>query len=178
VLSQQALAAHLPHTGTPVVCLDAEWSNIEEESQENIFSGVSSENLAYILYTSGSTGRPKGVCIEHRQLVHYVHAVLDRIGSAICNFAMVQPLAVDSSVTALWGSLAAGKCLHVVPRQKALDAAYMSSFLQHHAADGLKIAPSHLAALQGSTDSEILPRRLLVIGGEASRLQWVQSLRE
>ena len=35
-------------------------------------------HTAYSCYTSGSTGRPKGVVVEHRQLVRYVQAALER----------------------------------------------------------------------------------------------------
>src|ERR1051326_4093037 len=62
-------AGSVPAKGVKVVCLDAEWEEIERESKENPASGAMSENLAYLIYTSGSTGTPKGVAIEHRSTV-------------------------------------------------------------------------------------------------------------
>ncbi|MCC5644529.1 amino acid adenylation domain-containing protein [Nostoc sp. CHAB 5824] len=47
------------------ICLDSDWQFLEQQSTENLLSGVTSKNLAYIIYTSGSTGKPKGVAIEH-----------------------------------------------------------------------------------------------------------------
>jgi surfactin family lipopeptide synthetase A len=62
----------LPISDSPaphVVCVDTDWENIAQESEENLTSGVTADNLAYVIYTSGSTGRAKGVAIEHRSTV-------------------------------------------------------------------------------------------------------------
>ena len=37
-------------------------------------------NIAYVIFTSGSTGRPKGVAVEHRQIINYVVAIIERLG--------------------------------------------------------------------------------------------------
>jgi amino acid adenylation domain-containing protein len=137
-------------------------------------------NLAYVLYTSGSTGEPKGVAIEHRQLVNYIHTMLKRMGSKPCSFAMVQPLSVDASVTALLPPLLSGGCVHIISRELSLDPAGMSRLFRKHAMRGLKIAPSHLIALHaGAGDkSEVMPRDILVIGGEVSQWNWMKELQE
>jgi len=137
------------------------------------------ENSAYVLYTSGSTGRPKGVCVEHRQLMNYVQAILSRIGVSRCSFAMVQPLAVDSSLTALFPPLLTGGCVFLLSTERVLDAPSMARLFREREIDGLKIAPSHLLALQAGAPAErIMPSRILVIGGEASSWKWVKELQE
>jgi len=135
---------------------------------------------AYVLYTSGSTGKPKGVIVEHRQLIGYLDAILERLDlREPMAYAMVQPLTVDSSVTALFPPLITGGVLHVIPRELSLDAAALADYCHTHAVDVLKIAPSHLSALQRSERfHQILPRRVLVIGGEASAWEWVQRLQQ
>jgi amino acid adenylation domain-containing protein len=178
VVSDRAGSSQWERRGVPVISLEADWSGIAKEGEGNICSGVDGGNLAYVLYTSGTTGRPKGVCVEHRQLMNYVQGLLDRIGPAKPSFAMVQPLAVDSSVTSLFGSLSAGRCVYIVSREQALDSVHMAKLLQQPGVEGLKIAPSHLAALQSGGQEEVMPRGLLIIGGEASRAQWVRSLQE
>ncbi|BAY99593.1 amino acid adenylation domain protein [Tolypothrix tenuis PCC 7101] len=55
------------------ICLDSDWQLLEPQSKENLFSEVTSQNLAYIIYTSGSTGKPKGVAIEHCSCIALLH---------------------------------------------------------------------------------------------------------
>jgi amino acid adenylation domain-containing protein len=52
-----------------VVCLDTDWHLIAQQSQDNVFSELTTDNLAYVIYTSGSTGKPKGVMIRHASTV-------------------------------------------------------------------------------------------------------------
>jgi amino acid adenylation domain-containing protein len=68
LLTLEKLAAKFSEPGRQVVCLDAQWQAIAQESRERPESAVSPENLAYVIYTSGTTGTPKGVLIAHRGL--------------------------------------------------------------------------------------------------------------
>ncbi|MES1241992.1 MAG: amino acid adenylation domain-containing protein [Acidobacteriota bacterium] len=139
----------------------------------------SPSNLAYVLYTSGSTGRPKGVMVEHRSVVNYSLAIVEKLGLGPgASFAQVQPLTVDSCVTAIFPPLLSGGSVHTVTRQRALDAGALCEILGRHPADGMKIAPSHLSALLAAApEGPLLPRRWLVVGGEPSQLAWLRRLR-
>ena len=44
-----------------------------QQSESNPVSGVTPENLAYVMYTSGSTGTPKGVMVEQRQVLAFLY---------------------------------------------------------------------------------------------------------
>ena len=134
------------------------------------------EHLAYVIYTSGSTGQPKGVLIEHRQILNYVQGIADRCGlEPGASFAMVQPLSVDASQTTIFPALISGGTLHVIPKDRAVDALALSEYFSRHPIDLLKIAPSHLAALQTSSHpGQLLPRRWLIVGGEALRRDWFE----
>jgi amino acid adenylation domain-containing protein/non-ribosomal peptide synthase protein (TIGR01720 family) len=66
LMTQQRLVGLLPAHGTRLVCVDTDRRAIDAESADNLGSGATARNLAYIIYTSGSTGRPKGAAIEHR----------------------------------------------------------------------------------------------------------------
>jgi amino acid adenylation domain-containing protein len=133
---------------------------------------------AYIIYTSGSTGRPKGVVVEHRNLTAYVNGVVRRLAiDRPMRFAMVQPLTVDSSVTALFPPLCTGGEVHLLRRDTVLDSGRFADWVGEHGLDVLKIAPSHLRALQSSPRfTELLPEARLVVGGEASDWRWLQAL--
>ncbi len=138
-------------------------------------------NLAYVLYTSGSTGEPKGVAVEHRQLASYVAAVLERLdlpeGSS---FATVTTFAADLGHTSVFGALASGGTLHVVPRELSADPARLASRFAAYPVDVLKIVPSHLAALLAAAPrpERVLPRRRLVVGGEAATWELIGRVRE
>ncbi|MES0838450.1 non-ribosomal peptide synthetase [Nocardiopsis tropica] len=165
--------------GRGVVELDRDWSVLRGRPDDRPAEGSCGlETAAYLLYTSGSTGRPKGVVIEHRQLLSYTFAVIDRFGlREPLSFAMVQPLTVDSSVTALVPPLCTGGQVHLIPRETALDADRLADWVRDRGVDCLKIAPSHLRALQSSPRfAELLPRRLLIVGGEPSDWRWLRGI--
>ncbi|GJD16860.1 hypothetical protein RIVM261_018160 [Rivularia sp. IAM M-261] len=69
LLTQTSLVPAMPQHQAIVVCLDTDWHLIAQQSQENVFSQLTTDNLAYVIYTSGSTGRPKGVMIKHASTV-------------------------------------------------------------------------------------------------------------
>ena len=180
VLTHSGLTANLPMEGVEGVqtlCVDQlDWSDAGAPLGD---TGVGPQNLAYVIYTSGSTGQPKGVCIEHRNIVHYVRGVAERLqlepGMA---HATVSTVAADLGNTVIFPALATGGCLHVVSQERAESRALFAEYLRANRIDVLKIVPSHLAALQsGGPLEEVMPARRLVLGGEASRLDWIERLR-
>ena len=155
------------HLFSRTLCLDTEWPAIE--SAANPVNTATPANSVYVIYTSGSTGQPKGVVVEHRQLANYVHAFQSRLELAPgLSYAMVQPLTFDGCNAALYPSLLSGGRLHLISEERATDANLLGSYMADHQIDVLKISPSHLAAMQGSMEN-ILPRSLLVLGGEPVR---------
>ncbi|MCX6045378.1 MAG: amino acid adenylation domain-containing protein, partial [Chloroflexi bacterium] len=179
VLTNSQLALHFAAPDRQIVPLDQAWSAISQHSPQNPALDLPIDQLAYVLYTSGSTGKPKGVMIEHRQVINYVTAMLGELIPPGSSCAMLQPLTVDSSLTMLFPPLFSGGVLHLLSQEQALDARAIRDYFRNHTIDCLKIAPSHLAALQAIVDpAQLMPRRRLIIGGEASRWAWVKSLQE
>jgi len=170
ILTEAKLAAGLSNFNARVVCLDADWTTIAGLSDENPISPVTPENLAYIIYTSGSTGMPKGVAVEHRQLVNYASSIIERFSVPLfSSFALVSTLAADLGNTVIFQSLFTSGCLHVISQDRATDPELLADYFSQHAIDCLKIVPSHLEALLTSPNpGAVLPRRLLVLGGEAA----------
>ena len=131
-------------------------------------------DLAYVLYTSGSTGNPKGVMVEHGQLANYVCGVVDQCKfTPRMNYAMLQPVSVDSSVTMLQSSLTTGGRLHVIDKETSLDSLALENYFAKYSIDCLKIAPSHLNAL---LPAKVLPAKKLIIGGEASKWSLIDKI--
>lgn len=182
LLTQERLVAGLPKLEAQIVCLDADWSAISSQPSSNLSLAARPENLCYVLYTSGSTGKPKGVAVEHRQLVSYLCAITEVLApQAGESFATVSTLAADLGNTAIFPALCGGGALHVISHERASNAAAFAEYISHHKIDCVKIVPSHLGALVASlpgAEAQLLPRRQLVLGGEASRRVWAEQLQQ
>ncbi|WP_066374227.1 non-ribosomal peptide synthetase/MFS transporter [Herbidospora mongoliensis] len=137
---------------------------------------VTPDDLAYVIYTSGTTGRPKGVAVQHREVLVYLAGVHERFAvEPDSEFALLQSLAFDFGITVFYLSLMTGGCLHLLPPKTA--APDLTAYFRIYPADYLKITPSHLAALLAEADpAELLPRKLLILGGEAAPAEWASDL--
>ncbi|GII77926.1 hypothetical protein Sru01_29080 [Sphaerisporangium rufum] len=143
---------------------------------EPVDAGIGPADLAYVIYTSGTTGRPKGVAVQHREVVTYLAGVRERFAvEPGARFALLQSLAFDFGVTVFYLALMTGGRLELIPsRTSALE---LAEHFAREPADYLKITPSHLAALLAeAAPAELLPRRLLILGGEASGWAWAREL--
>ncbi|HEX3145757.1 MAG TPA: AMP-binding protein, partial [Pyrinomonadaceae bacterium] len=82
VLTKSGLAAKLRFSTSPTsegatrwLALDENWTEIAQNSNENLFTAPARDDLAYVIYTSGSTGQPKGAMITHSGLANYLRAL-------------------------------------------------------------------------------------------------------
>ena len=168
LLTQQQLIKNLPKTQAKIVCLDAEIPSVSPSPSPPL----SPENLAYVIYTSGSTGTPKGVAIEHRSLVNYLYSIQERLNlPSGASFATVSTLAADLGNTVIFPALCTGGSLHIISQERATDPEAIAAYFQQHSIDCLKIVPSHLKALLTASDpAQVLPKKRLILGGEA--LSW------
>ena len=87
-------------------------------------SESSPDSLAYVIYTSGSTGQPKGVLITHANVVRLLKSTEDlfQFGPGDV-WTLFHSFAFDFSVWELWGALAYGGRLVVVPYLTSRDPA-------------------------------------------------------
>jgi amino acid adenylation domain-containing protein len=179
VLGRPELLGQLPRHGARIVPLAGLAELGDDAGAELEDRAVLGEQLAYVLFTSGSSGTPKGVAVEHRQLASYVRsaiAALDLPRDAV--YATVSTFAADLGNTMIFPALVSGGCLHVVPMDRTLDPAAWAAYNLRHGIDCLKVVPSHLAALlAGPRPAEALPRRRLVLGGEACSWELVERVR-
>jgi acyl-coenzyme A synthetase/AMP-(fatty) acid ligase/acyl carrier protein len=116
------------------------------------------------------------VCIEHRNIVNYVLGVIERLRlEPGMRYATVSTIAADLGNTVIFPALATGGCLHVISRERAENGSLLAEYFEREQIDVLKIVPSHFAALNPRS---VMPRKRLILGGEASRLDWISKLRE
>jgi amino acid adenylation domain-containing protein len=178
LLTEERLLEDLKAYEGRAIRLDAEWDEIARESDQNLCGGAHLDNLAYVIFTSGSTGKPKGVAVAHRQVLNYVNGIQERLdfprgGS----FATVSTFSADLGNTMIFPSLCFGGTLHVISQERASDASALADYFDRHPIDCLKIVPSHLTALLGGANpARVLPRRRLVLGGEAARRALVEKV--
>jgi amino acid adenylation domain-containing protein len=176
VLTVDRLADALPGTVT-LVRFDGDAKQLAALNPKRLDGGAGPTDLAYVLFTSGSTGKPKGVGIEHRNLVAYVRGVASRLElGGTWSYAHISTFSADLGNTVLFPPLCLGGTLHVIPEELTTDPARLGAYFTEHGVDCLKIVPSHLSALMsgsGPHPEQVLPRKLLVLGGEASSWELV-----
>lgn len=90
----------------------------DPEPLERTARGIASSDVAYVLFTSGSTGEPKGVAVSHAAILEFVSTFVETFGlrpeDVLGNQA---PLDFDVSVKDIYGSLAAGASVALLPRR-------------------------------------------------------------
>jgi amino acid adenylation domain-containing protein len=166
--------------GLPVrtIRLNADRELLEREDPRPFAPGITPDNAAYALFTSGSTGRPKGVVVAHHHLASYVEAVSRQMAlPSGSRYALTSTLSADLGNTTLFPALCGGGCLYVAPDHVVSDPGTLEEVLRREPVDVVKIVPSHLAALLAGSRSDLLPRRLAVLGGEACPWDLVRVIR-
>ncbi len=121
VLTSSSLVEQLTQNAPAIaqtVCVD-DTSAYAEMSGENIAPeqlGLQGQHMAYVIYTSGSTGQPKGVMVSHHNVVRLLSSAQRRFDFDHTDvWTMFHSYAFDFSVWELWGALAFGGRLVVVP---------------------------------------------------------------
>ncbi|PYX86680.1 MAG: hypothetical protein DMG68_14615 [Acidobacteria bacterium] len=176
LITQEKLLGQMPSSFSgPTVCVDRDAEEWAAELESNPMPTAGPENLVYVIYTSGSTGVPKGVAVRHRNLINYSEFICKRLELAKypegLNFATVSTIGADLGNTCIYPALISGGTLHLVSYEVATDSRKLAEYQQKNQIDVLKIVPSHLGALLNSEEAaRVLPRRYLILGGEA--LSW------
>ena len=167
LLTQEHLVASLPPHQAQVVHVDADWELITGHSDENFFSGVASDNLAYIIYTSGSTGKPKGAMITHGGLANYLNWAFQTYPVQAGGAPVHSSIGFDLTVTGLFLPLLAGQPVHLLPEEDS--GSLLNEALTDQGGFGLvKITPAHLLLLNQTVpaDKAADSTESFVVGGE------------
>ncbi|MEG4345120.1 amino acid adenylation domain-containing protein [Microcoleus sp. A003_D6] len=164
LLTQKQLLASLPEHQARIVCLDADWEEISQESELSPITGITPDNLAYVIYTSGSTGKPKGVKVAHQGLCNLVQTQIKLFDlhpdSRVLQFASVS---FDASIWEIIMALCTGSQLYLGTREELQPGPALLQLLQEQKITHANLVPSVLAALP---DEELPALQNIVVGGE------------
>jgi amino acid adenylation domain-containing protein len=107
------------------------WDDVETLSGAPVDSRNGDDDPAHILFTSGSTGTPKGVVITHSNVLHFVRWALRYFGIGPNDrISGHPPLHFDLSTFDIYGTIAAGAQIHLLPPE--------ISVLPHRLADFIR----------------------------------------
>ncbi|MBB5867883.1 amino acid adenylation domain-containing protein [Allocatelliglobosispora scoriae] len=137
------------------------------------------DDAMYVLFTSGSTGTPKGVVVEHRHFASYLDSIVGRMALPDgLHYALVSTFAADLGLTNVYGALATGGTLHLLPYEWAADPQRFADYFGRHRIDVMKLVPSHLQAVaDAGLLAAVVPARHLVLAGEACPWDLVTAVR-
>jgi amino acid adenylation domain-containing protein len=163
----QATRERLSGLGLPLVLADrADSGGVTDEAA---VTQVALTDPAYLIYTSGTTGEPKGVVVEHGQLASST-AARRMVYPGTPVFLLLSPLAFDSSVAGIWGTLSAGGCVVVAGADEVRDPERLVELVDSHQVTHLLCVPSlygfilDAAARQGRGQFPSL--RTAIVAGE------------
>jgi amino acid adenylation domain-containing protein len=175
VLTQPHLAEKLTDCcdAARVVSVDEDWGAFAELPAENPDARVTPDNLAYVIYTSGSTGQPKGVSVTHAnvtRLMASTEAWFDFGAQDV--WTLFHSYAFDFSVWELWGALAYGGRLVVVPYMVSRSPEAFYELLAAEKVTVLNQTPSAFRQLMRAEEARPdgaldLSLRTVIFGGEA-----------
>jgi amino acid adenylation domain-containing protein len=181
LISQRSLKQRLSLDQAGLLCLEDIREEISHCSCEKLESGVAADNLAYLIYTSGSTGRPKGTMVTHGNVMRLLRATEPWFGfDAQDVWTMFHSYAFDFSVWELWGALAYGGRLVVVPYWVSRSPGAFYTLVKQCGVTILNQTPSAFQQFSREDEGrqEELKLRLVIFGGEAlemsSLLPWME----
>ena len=182
IVTRRGTAAEFPGEGRLRLFLDGDRDGLDAESVGSVGSVDSAElaesaarpdaftcpdSAAYVVYTSGSTGRPKGVVVDHRAIVRLVREsdyVRVQAGDRVAQAANAS---FDATTFEVWGALANGGCVVVLPRDVVLDPDKLAAALVEQGIASLFLTTAAVNAVAHQRPDAFHTLRELLFGGEA-----------
>ena len=170
LLTQAHLRSGLPEHTARVICLDADWSTIAQESEANP-GDYSRVNRAYVIYTSGTTGEPRGVMITHANLNHYTQAIGNALGLRPDDcYLQTASISFSSSVRQLIVPLAAGASVVIASSEERMSPLALFELIKKSQVTIIDLVPSHwraciqaLSQMEPDERAELLDNELRLV---------------
>jgi len=167
LVTEQKMLALLPEQKAQLVCLDADWGRISQQSQANPDLGANSDKLAYTIYTSGSTGKPKGVQIYHQSLVNFLNSMREAPGLTESDILLaVTTICFDIAALEIYLPLMVGAKIVLASREVTANGELLLSTLQNCGVTVLQATPATWRLLLAA-GWESSPQLKMLGGGEA-----------
>jgi len=159
-----------------VLTINADWiAGLDAASPLVSFPEIPTSSRAYVIFTSGSTGRAKGVEIEHRNIVNFVRATIDRMQVTHDDrFSFSFSPSFDGAIAEIFYSLSCGGTCVVIDQSTLLNPSELSRLLNKQRVSVGKFPPALLSTL----DPNELPNLRTVVSagdkltGELAR-RWI-----
>lgn len=177
LLTQKHLVGILESTQCQVLCLDE--LDVSHESEENLATENTLEDLVYVIFTSGSTGRPKGVCLPHRALSNLLFWQFENsragVGARTLQFTS---LSFDVSFQEIFATLCAGGNLVLVGDALRRDPVQLLRYMREHQINRLFLPFVALQNIAEAAQTEDVPGTLNEIITAGEQLQITPQLVE
>jgi amino acid adenylation domain-containing protein/non-ribosomal peptide synthase protein (TIGR01720 family) len=160
---------HLLPSRSGVICLDRDWEEIAEQSDQNLETAIDPQNSIYVIYTSGSTGTPKGAINTHGGVLNRLLWMQEayRLGAHDHVLQKTTP-SFDVSVWEFFWPLIAGARLIMARPDGHRDSRYLAEVIATRQITTLHFVPSMLNAfVQDGGLERCASLRRVISSGEA-----------
>ncbi|HTI15424.1 MAG TPA: amino acid adenylation domain-containing protein [Dictyobacter sp.] len=169
LLTQRHLQQQLPATSARTITVDPGWNANSTDSQENPFSQITPDNLAYMIYTSGSTGKPKGVMNTHKGICNRLNWMQNAYQLTTHDRVLQKtPFSFDVSVWEFFWPLISGATMVIARPGGHQDPAYLAQLIAEQRVTTTHFVPSMLQVfLQDPNVERCQSLRHVICSGEA-----------